>query len=97
MGTGFCLSIHQPTDIWIVSTFCPLLSAAVDISTRAGVEDPLEEEMAAHSGILVWRTPGTEKEAWWATVHEVTKCWIGLSKYTNTAERASDALFSFLE
>ena len=28
-----------------------------------GRKDPLEEEMAAHSSILVWRTPGTEKEA----------------------------------
>ena len=24
-------------------------------------EDPLEEEMATHSGILAWRIPGTEK------------------------------------
>ena len=26
-----------------------------------GREDPLEEDMAAHSSILVWRIPGTEK------------------------------------
>ena len=26
-----------------------------------GREDPLEEEMAAHSGILAWRIPWTEK------------------------------------
>ena len=25
-----------------------------------GREDPLEEEMATHSGILAWRTPWTE-------------------------------------
>ena len=24
-------------------------------------EDPLEEEMATHSGILAWRSPGTEE------------------------------------
>ena len=34
--------------------------------------DPLEEEMATHSSILVWRIPWTE-EPGWATVHEVTK------------------------
>ena len=26
-----------------------------------GQEDPLEEEMAAHSGILAWRIPWTEE------------------------------------
>ena len=26
-----------------------------------GREDPLEQEMAAHSSVLVWRTPWTEK------------------------------------
>ena len=26
-----------------------------------GREDPLEEEMAAHSSILAWRLPGTEE------------------------------------
>ena len=26
-----------------------------------GQEDPLEEEMAAHSSIFVWRTPWTEE------------------------------------
>ena len=26
-----------------------------------GQEDPLEEEMAAHSSILVWEIPGTEE------------------------------------
>ena len=36
-----------------------------------GWEDPLEKEMATHSGILVWRIPWTEEPV--ATVHEVTK------------------------
>ena len=26
-----------------------------------GQEDPLEKEMATHSGILVWEIPGTEE------------------------------------
>ena len=37
-----------------------------------GWEDPLEEGMATHSGILAWRTP-MDRGAWWVTVHVVTK------------------------
>ena len=37
-----------------------------------GGEDPLEEEMAAHSSILPWRIP-IDRGAWQATVHGVTK------------------------
>ena len=33
---------------------------------------PLEEGMATHSSILAWRIP-MDREAWWATVHGVTK------------------------
>ena len=43
-----------------------------------GWEDPLEKEMAIHSGILAWRIPWTE-EPWWATVRGVTKSWTRLS------------------
>ena len=32
-----------------------------------GWEDPLEKEMATHSGILPGKSPG--QRAWWATVH----------------------------
>ena len=37
-------------------------------------EDPLEEGMATHSSILAWRIP-MDREAWWATIYEVTKIW----------------------
>ena len=37
-----------------------------------GWEDPLEEGMATHSSILARRIP-MDREAWWATVHEVAK------------------------
>ena len=43
-----------------------------------GCEDPLEELMATHSGILAWRIP-MERGAQWATVHGVTKSGIRLS------------------
>ena len=29
-----------------------------------GQEDPLEEEMATHSSVLVWKIPWTEKPGW---------------------------------
>ena len=37
-----------------------------------GWEDPLEEGMATHSGILAWRIP-MDKGAWQSTVHGVAK------------------------
>ena len=37
-----------------------------------GWEDPLEEGMATHSGILGWRIP-MDRGAWQATVHRVAK------------------------
>ena len=37
-----------------------------------GREDPLEKGMATHSSILAWRIL-MDREAWWATAHEVSK------------------------
>ena len=37
-----------------------------------GWEDPLEEEMATPSSILVWRIP-MDRGAWWAAVHGVAE------------------------
>ena len=37
-----------------------------------GWEDPLEEGMATHSSIIVWRIP-MDRGAWWATLHGVAK------------------------
>ena len=39
-----------------------------------GQEDPLEEGMATHSGILAWRIL-IDRGAWQATVHGVAKSW----------------------
>ena len=38
-----------------------------------GQEDPLEKEMATHFSIFTWEIPWTDRGAWQATVHEVTK------------------------
>ena len=37
-----------------------------------GQEDALEEGTATHSSILAWRTP-TDRGAWWASIHGVSK------------------------
>ena len=42
-----------------------------------GKEDPLEESMATHFSILAWRNP-TDRGAFQAAVHGVTKSWIGM-------------------
>ena len=50
------------------------LSVVLETWVRSlGWEDLLVKEMAAHSSILAWRIP-TDKEAWRATIHAVTKC-----------------------
>ena len=43
-------------------------------------EDPLEEGMATHSSIRAWRIP-MDREALWATVHEVANSQTHLSDY----------------
>ena len=43
-----------------------------------GWEDPLEEGMATRSSLLAWRIP-TDRGAWRATVHRVTKSQTRLS------------------
>ena len=35
-------------------------------------EDPLEKGMATHFNILAWRI-SWDREAWWVTVHGITK------------------------
>ena len=40
-------------------------------------EGSLEEDVATHSGILVWRIP-MDRGAWWVPVHGVTKSWTRL-------------------
>ena len=37
-----------------------------------GQEDPLKEEMAAHSSILAWKN-SIDGAAWWAMVHRAAK------------------------
>ena len=49
-----------------------------DMVQSLGLEDPLEEEMATHSSILVWRIPLTE-DAGGLQSMESQKSWTKLS------------------
>ena len=69
---------------------------AGDIRDRGqplGLEDPLEEDMATHSSILVWRIPWTGG-AWLAIDHRVAKSRIQL-KQLSTAQVGSDAHLNY--
>ena len=46
-------------------------------------EDPLEEGMAIHSSILIWRIP-MDRGIWWTTVHRVTKSRTQLSNQSHS-------------
>ena len=43
-------------------------------------EDPLEESIATHCSIVVWRIPLDRGASWRATVHRITKSWIWLKQ-----------------
>ena len=49
-----------------------------------GGEDPLEEEMAAHSSVLAWENP-VDRGAWWTTVHGVVESWMRLKRLSTAA------------
>ena len=66
--------VHQaPRGASLVAQMVKNLPAMLKTWIRSlGLEDPLEEGMATHSSILVWRIPRTE-EPGGATVHGVAK------------------------
>ena len=44
----------------------------------------LEKEMATHSSVLAWRTPGT-RGAWWAAVYGVTQSQTRLKRLSSSS------------
>ena len=62
-----CLPMQETQEAWV---WC------------LGREDPLEEGMAIHSTILVWRIPWTEK----TTVHRIAKSWTRLKQLCTPAQ-----------
>ena len=57
-------------------------------------EDPLEDGMATHSGILAWRIL-MDRGAWRARVQGVAKSWTWLSTHTHTHARTHTISLSF--
>ena len=53
-----------------------------------GWEDPLQEGMATHSSILAWRVP-MAREAWWATIHGLTKSQTQLTEHTHKSDEVA--------
>ena len=49
-----------------------------ELGSILGWDNPLEEGMATHSSLLAWRIP-TDRGAWQATVHGVSKSQTRLS------------------
>jgi len=47
----------------------------------------LEKEMATHSSVLAWRTPGTG--AWWAAIYGVTQSWTWLMWLSSSSSSSS--------
>ena len=54
-----------------------------------GREDDLEEGMATHSSIFVWRIP-MDRGAWWAKVHGVMKSWTRMREQAHTRGSLSE-------
>ena len=53
----------------------PAMQKTQEMQVRSlGWENPLEKEMAAHSGIPAWENP-VDRGAWWAAVHRLAKSW----------------------
>jgi len=57
-----------------------------------GQEDPLEEGIAIHSSILVWRIP-MDREAWWATVCRVAQ---SQAQLRDQAQPSTNTSFHYL-
>ena len=62
-----------------------------------GWEDPLEEEMAAHSSMLAWRTPWTEEPGYspWGRKESDTTGQLSVHGYNSVITRACGS-FLFL-
>ena len=60
-----------------------------------GWEDPLEESMATHSGILAWRIT-VDRAAWRATVHGVAKSWEQLKWLSSLTRVGSQHTAAFI-
>ena len=90
----YCTAIYssfRPVNICFIYLGAPILAASLVVQMVKnpptmwdtwiwflGWEDPLEEGMVTHSSSPSWRIP-MDREAWWATVHEVAESCTQLS------------------
>ena len=65
----------------VVKNLLPMEETQAMWNQSLSWEDPLEEEMATHSGTLGLGNP-MDRGAWWVTVHEATKSQTPLSEHT---------------
>ena len=74
LSTGYTM-VSVTVKASLVAQMVRNLPAMQEIWVQSlGWEDPLEEGMTTHASILSWSTP-TDREAWWARVHGITKSW----------------------
>ena len=66
----FCNENLQASPVALLVKNLPAMQEMQVLSL--GAEDPLEENMATHSSILVWKIP-MDRGAWWSMVHGVAK------------------------
>ena len=60
MSSGVVIGILQEVVQWVKNL--PAMQELQEVWVRSlGQEDPLEEEMAAHSSVLAWRIPWAEE------------------------------------
>ena len=75
VSTVFPSSCHEVMGLdSLIAQMVKSLPAVLETQVQSlGREYPLEKEMATHCTALPWEIPWTDRRAWWATVHGVTK------------------------
>ena len=73
-GEGMGYPLQYSWALLVAQTVKNLPAMRETCTPSLGWENPLEESMATHSSILVWRIR-MDRGAWRATVHGVEKSW----------------------
>ena len=74
-----CRGLQQP----VAQTVKTLPAMCETWAQSLGWKDPLEKEMATHSGVLAWRIPGTEEPGRLA-VYGVAQSWTRLKQLSSS-------------
>ena len=76
--------------------YLPMQEMQETLVFSLGQEGPLEEGVATHSSILAWRI-ATDREAWWAIIHRVTKDTTEAGAHTHTHTHTHTTLHDHLK